>query len=174
MSKYKIRIAGITRESVVDGPGLRSVIWLQGCTFRCKNCQNPDTWDFDAGVEVDVDYIVNFIDDYLDGVTISGGEPFLQWSSLKVLISEIKRKCPQMNIWVYSGYEYDELLQFKDSPLDFDLIDVYVLGRYIDNKKTEIPWIGSSNQVVLKRDRNKDVLEVVKFNSIHKKLTTQS
>ena len=83
----KLRIAGLTKESVVDGPGIRFVVFVQGCPHHCPGCHNPETWDFTAGKELTVDELFAQIKDtrLLQGVTFSGGEPFAQAAALACL-----------------------------------------------------------------------------------------
>ena len=88
----KIRVAGIEKESVVDGPGLRFVIFVQGCSHRCSGCHNPDTWDFDGGQEMDTEEILKQIREtrLIRGVTFSGGEPFEQAAACALLAEQIR------------------------------------------------------------------------------------
>ena len=90
----KIRIADIVDDSIVDGPGLRFVVFVQGCTHNCKGCHNPDTHDINGGKIVDTDYILEkfYENPLLDGITLSGGEPFLQTTPLSVIARDIKEK----------------------------------------------------------------------------------
>ncbi|WP_330637432.1 4Fe-4S single cluster domain-containing protein [Paraclostridium sordellii] len=110
----KIRLASpITLDSIVDGPGLRAVLWTQGCNHNCKGCHNPQTHDILGGYEEDTDNINNEIRKLKlhRGITLSGGEPFLQSEAL----AEVAKTCKENNldVWIYSGYTIEELLNKK-------------------------------------------------------------
>jgi anaerobic ribonucleoside-triphosphate reductase activating protein len=92
MMRLKLRIAGYTKESVVDGPGIRFVVYAQGCPHRCEGCHNPETWDFGGGKEISEDDLVSLISDtrLLSGVTFSGGEPFSQAKEFASLAKRVK------------------------------------------------------------------------------------
>lgn len=152
----EIRLAApIERNSIVDGPGLRAVIWTQGCPHKCKGCHNPTTHDYNGGFLVDIEEIKKEIDD-LDlevGVTLSGGDPFVQ----KEACYEIAKYCHSKNltVWCYTGYTYEELLKLAEKePIIIDFlkeIDVLVDGRFIIGQKSmEIKFRGSRNQRLIK------------------------
>ena len=105
----KIRVAGIEKESVVDGPGLRFVLFVQGCSHRCSGCHNPGTWDFDGGQEMDTEEILKQIEGtrLIRGVTFSGGEPFEQAAACALLAERIKGM--GLDIVTYTGYTFEEL-----------------------------------------------------------------
>ncbi len=144
-----MRIAGNIDESIVDGEGIRYVIFLQGCTLHCKNCQNKQTWDLDGGIEVRVEDIFNDINKHhlIDGVTFSGGEPFLQVQECIELAKMIRKERPELNIWSYSGYTFEHLIKDPKNIEFLNLLDVLVDGPFVQDKKTlNIPFRGSSNQ----------------------------
>jgi anaerobic ribonucleoside-triphosphate reductase activating protein len=149
----KIRAAGFAKESVVDGPGIRFVIFVQGCLRQCPDCHNPQTHDLQGGTEISLDEILTMIDSnpLLDGVTFSGGEPFLQAKPL----AELARYCRRRNlsVAVYTGFYYEEILTNQDNWEWQDLLqqtDILIDGPFEREKKTaEIPFCGSSNQRVL-------------------------
>ena len=105
----KLKIQGIIKQSSVDGEGIRYVIFCQGCPHHCKGCHNPETWNPDKGYFIETDDILEEIkyDPLLDGVTFSGGEPFLQQKPLIDLAKKIKDL--GLDIWCYTGYEYEEV-----------------------------------------------------------------
>ncbi|MCL2086484.1 MAG: anaerobic ribonucleoside-triphosphate reductase activating protein [Oscillospiraceae bacterium] len=144
----EVRIAGIVRESVVDGPGIRYAIFAQGCPHLCKSCHNPETHDMSGGSFYDISAIIGEIEDnpLLDGVTFSGGEPFCQCAAF----SEIaKRLSDKYNIRCYTGYLYEELKAMNKPEVDelLSYIDVLVDGRYIDELRDfRLRFKGSSNQ----------------------------
>ncbi len=148
----KIRLAGLTEESCVDGPGLRFVVFLQGCQHACPGCHNPDTWDENAGRLADVAEIAEQIiakADLIDGITLSGGEPFLQIPACLELVHLIKQKCRQLSVLVYSGYTFEELVKDPQNRELLGISDILVDGPFIQEKRAELPFRGSSNQRVL-------------------------
>ena len=143
-----IRIAGIVNDSIVDGPGFRLTVFTQGCIHNCPGCHNPKTHDFNGGYDIDTDAIIlqakeNIL---LDGVTLSGGEPFCQ----SVPCIEIAKGAKQLglNVWCYTGYTFEELLSGDEEWLQLlKQIDVLVDGRFeIDKKSLNCKFRGSSNQ----------------------------
>ena len=134
----ELRVAGIVKESVVDGPGFRYVIFAQGCEHCCKGCHNPDTHAMDGGYVVDTDSIIEDIKQsrYIDGVTFSGGEPFLQAEAFIGIAEKLGEL--NMNIICYSGFTYEELIERKDKSWIklLGLIDTLIDGPYIENSKT--------------------------------------
>ncbi len=147
----KLKIAGIVEESIVDGPGIRFVVFTQGCPHNCEGCHNPQTHDFNGGKYVDIDEIINKIDEnpLLKGVTLSGGEPFMQAKILATMVKRIKNK--KLNIITYSGFTYEQLLdRANDENCFLDLLnqtDILIDGKFeIKNKKEGLKYRGSSNQ----------------------------
>jgi anaerobic ribonucleoside-triphosphate reductase activating protein len=150
----KIRLSGITRESVVDGLGFRYVLYAQGCPHRCKGCHNPSTHSYDGGELVELESIVYDIKNYpmLDGLTFSGGECFEKAEQFAQIAKEVKSM--GLDVWAYTGYTLEEILQNKDSKKgwqDFvNYIDVLVDGRYQeDNKDISLCFRGSTNQRII-------------------------
>ena len=140
-----MRIAGVTPCSLVNGDGVRYVVFLQGCAHHCPGCQNPDTWDFDGGQETRVEWLADIIrqQKYVDGITISGGDPFYQQAECLKLLDLL----PGMNVWIYTGFEYDEI---KDTELA-KRADVLVTGPFIEELKCDGKMYGSSNQEIHRR-----------------------
>ena len=152
----KIRLATneIQRDSIVDGEGIRSVIWTQGCIHNCKGCHNPETHSFQEGIFVEVDLIKEKINSLegQDGITFSGGDPMEQ----PVACAEIAKHSKKLglNIWCYTGYTFEELLaKSKHIPAIKDFlnnIDVLVDGPFIISKfNPNLKWRGSANQRVI-------------------------
>lgn len=167
-----LRLAGVVRESIVDGPGLRFAIFCQGCPHNCPKCHNQDTHDFSGGYDCDIQKIVNAIEEnpLLSGVTFSGGEPSHQPVAFLEIAKKVKSR--GLNIWMYSGYTLEELLSRANSTIsDLDnmnenssqtsekneeqvalkgllsLIDVLVDGKFINElKDLTLPFRGSKNQ----------------------------
>lgn len=150
-----IRIAGVIEESIVDGPGIRNVIFVQGCHHRCYKCHSPETIPYSGGKLQLIDDIAQRItqNKNIDGITISGGEPFLQAESVYNLIRKIK-ELRDANIWIYSGYTLDELLKISkhNSYISkiLNICDTLVDGQYVDKLRSlDLPYIGSSNQRII-------------------------
>lgn len=149
----EIRLAAaIQTDSVVDGKGLRCVLWTQGCPHNCPGCHNPETLSLTEGFLETVENICQQLDclDYHDGLTISGGEPFLQAENLLPVIRYARDL--GLNIWLYSGYTIEELIARNDKHSNELLknIDVLVDGRFVRNLFSfELEYIGSSNQRII-------------------------
>ena len=163
----KIRVSSdITFDSIVDGPGLRMVIWTQGCMHNCIGCHNPQTHSLCGGYEVDTKDIINTIK-YLKlqkGITLSGGEPFLQAEALEEIAKEAKKY--KLDVWSYTGFTFEELLD-KNNPHYLknikllNQIDVLVDGKFIENKKDiGLRFRGSSNQRII------DVQKSLKYKTL--------
>lgn len=149
----EIRIAGIVKESIVDGVGVRFVIFAQGCPHKCPGCQNPQTHDFGGGKMADSEKIVKAIqkDPLLSGVTFSGGEPFMQAEKFAQLAREIRAANSSLDITAYSGFTFEELLeQSKANEAVADLLrecDVLIDGKYIEAERDlTLRFRGSKNQ----------------------------
>lgn len=147
-----MRYHNITKEDMLNGDGLRVVLWFAGCSHHCKNCQNPITWDPDGGLPFDEDAkqeIFEELDkDYISGITFSGGDPLYEGTrdGLLTLIREIREKYPRKTIWLYTGYLWEEI---RDLEL-ISYLDVVVDGRFVEElKDNNLPWKGSSNQRVI-------------------------
>lgn len=143
-----MRIAGIISESYVDGPGIRLVIFAQGCSRHCAQCQNPHTWDYSGGYEIAVDDIFNKIeaDPLIDGVSFSGGECFDQPEAFGELAKVIKDRYG-FKIWAWSGYLFEELEADSKKFEMLKNIDYLADGRFeVDKKSPALKWRGSSNQ----------------------------
>lgn len=156
MKKGFVRLAAkdIQTDSIVDGEGIRSVIWFQGCSHNCEGCHNPETHDFNAGYEVSIDDVKKQIDDleFQTGVTFSGGDPMMQIEALAELAKYVQEK--GMNVWCYTGFKYEDLLKMSDSnPYYMDAlkhIDMLVDGKFVLNLKSfDVPFRGSSNQRII-------------------------
>ncbi len=143
----------IRKMDIADGPGVRVSIFMQGCGFHCKNCFNPETWDFEKGNDFTDETIEQVLDlckeNHIKGLSILGGEP-LHPNNIEgttKLAKAFKEKYPNKNLWVWSGFKFDEDLQGKDV---LNYIDVLVDGQYKDELHDfRLKWRGSSNQRVI-------------------------
>ena len=150
MESNKIRVAGLTNDSIVDGKGFRFVIFTQGCLHHCKGCHNPETWAMDGGNLMDIDEIKNMVakNGLLDGITFSGGDPFYQPKPCAEIAKWAKER--GLNIWAYTGFLYEELLEMPEVKEFLDLVDVLVDGPFIlEEKSLLLNFRGSRNQRVI-------------------------
>lgn len=144
----------IQQDSIVDGEGIRSVIWFQGCSHNCPGCHNPETHDFNAGVIVSLEEMKSKIDEleFQAGVTFSGGDPMMQVEALAELASYVHEK--GMNVWVYTGFTFEELMTLAEKNDNYrkalEEIDVLVDGRFVlELRSFDAQFRGSSNQRIL-------------------------
>lgn len=158
----------IQSDSIVDGEGIRSVIWFQGCSHHCKECQNPETWDFNGGYEVSLDDVKKQISEleFQKGVTFSGGDPMMQIEAL-VELTKFVHECG-MDVWVYTGYTYEEVLKLAESnPLYLEALkntDALVDGRFmIKLKSFDVKFRGSTNQRIIDVKKSLETGKVVEF-----------
>ena len=150
LDNVTIRIAGAMTESIVDGPGIRYVIFTQGCPFHCKGCHNPQAQTLSGGMDVTLRVLYDEFKDnpLIKGVTFSGGEPFIQTGPLAILAKFLKQK--GYSIWSYSGYTYDKLVNDPIRRRLLEQIDVVVDGPFIMSKKSiDLDFRGSSNQRII-------------------------
>lgn len=152
----EIRLFGTQNDSIVDGPGIRYAVFVQGCNHNCKGCHNPDSHDPDGGYLSDTDTLLENIksNPLLDGVTFTGGEPFMQAAALTELASEIKKSLKGLDIVVYTGYTIEEILSGADENnhwMDFmRYIDILVDGPFIEELRSiELDFKGSANQRII-------------------------
>jgi anaerobic ribonucleoside-triphosphate reductase activating protein len=147
-----IRVCGVEPESIVDGPGFRYVLFVQGCPHHCHGCHNPESWDPKAGFDMTTDEVFAEImeNPHLRGVTFSGGEPFEQVPALV----ELAKMCREagLSLMSYSGYTLDELEARHDPDTDelLSMLDVLVDGRYDEKlRNLTLIYCGSENQRVI-------------------------
>ena len=153
----QLKVAGFAKNSIVDGPGIRYVIFTQGCYHKCEGCQNPQTHYPNEGKLIDINEILDEIlgSTMIEGVTFSGGEPFLQADALAELAVRIKRADKSLSIICYTGYTYEELTKIIDSGVlsYFKLlsnVDYLIDGRFEQDKASlNCNWRGSTNQRII-------------------------
>lgn len=154
-----MRVAKIEKNSVANGPGVRLVVWCQGCSIHCPGCHNKDTWDMFGGRDFtneDIEEIIEYLNqDYVSGITFSGGHP-LEWYNIDYVIctiKEIRKRCPNKTIWLYTGWTLDYMDIFdEDDSIGqcLGMCDVVVDGPYIEEQRNiALPYCGSSNQRVI-------------------------
>lgn len=151
-----MRVLSIIRDSIVDGPGLRTTIFFAGCPHYCKGCHNPKSWNENGGDMMTVEEIMEEIgSDPLNNITFSGGEPFMQIDELIVLARELKAL--NKNIWCYTGFTWEELQEkFADRFKELGkYIDVLVDGRFVlEERDLSLVYKGSSNQRIIECQRS--------------------
>ncbi len=150
----KIKLSGEIKESIVDGPGIRYVVFTQGCHHNCKGCHNPETHDFDGGYYKEIAEIIEDFKKYpyMTGLTLSGGEPFLQKTAILSLILQFKSLYPKKNIIIYTGYTFEALLNENDDVINEILnnIDYLIDGPFILEKRDiSLKFKGSTNQRII-------------------------
>ena len=162
MESNKIRIAGLTNDSIVDGKGFRFVIFTQGCLHHCKGCHNPETWAMDQGSLMDIDEIKDKIsrNGLLDGITFSGGDPFYQPDACANIAKWGKER--GLDIWAYTGFLYEELLKMPEVKDFLDNVDVLVDGPFIlEEKSLTLNFRGSKNQRIIDLNETKKQGKIV-------------
>ena len=160
----KLRIAGIANDSIVDGPGLRLTVFFQGCPYRCPGCHNPQTHDREGGREADTAEILALMEKnpLLDGLTLSGGEPFLQPQAALELA--LAAKARGLNVWIYSGATYEELKDAQDKATDalLEACDVLVDGPFILARRSlDLRFRGSRNQRLIDLEKTRQAGQTV-------------
>lgn len=165
MSKT-IRLASpLQCQSIADGPGLRMVLWCQGCKVGCKGCHNPETHCMNGGKEYYIEDIVMFINanyKHHQGLTLSGGDPFLQPKECKEIVNSIKKL--GLDIWAYCGNTFEQLLEDPDKLELLKVCDVLVDGPYMEKKRdVSLAFRGSKNQRIIDVQKSLRQGEVVLY-----------
>lgn len=161
-------LAGINYESMVDGRGVRTAIFLSGCSHHCPGCQNPGTWDPYSGVEITEDLLREIADSiikrpFLSGITLTGGDPLYDRYRTRRFLRDLLKLLPEdrnrLNVWLYTGYTFEEVLLILEEEADeFDppledllsMVDVMVDGRFdMGQKDKRLKFRGSRNQRIL-------------------------
>ncbi len=142
----------ITKDDMLNGDGLRVVLWTAGCTHCCSGCQNPQTWDVSGGIEFDEaaenELFEALAQDHISGITFSGGDPLHPFNRETILrlAKKVKDNFPQKTVWLYTGFLWEEVKK----AIDLTNIDVLVDGEFIKElNDNNLKWIGSSNQRII-------------------------
>ena len=158
----------IKTDDMLNGDGLRVTCWVSGCDIRCRNCHNPQTWDFDSGIPFTEETMQELLYDlskpYIKGLTLSGGHPLDPHNAPKVLeiVKRVKMVFPNKDIWIYSGYVWEDII--KDNTLKEILkcTDVLVDGAYVDElRDISLAFRGSSNQRIIDVKKTLNSNEVI-------------
>ncbi len=161
-----VRLAGIEPESIVDGPGYRFAVFVQGCPHACPGCHNPETHDFEGGKLIDTEEIIAHLgkNPLVRGLTLSGGEPMLKAEALLGVAEAAKAR--GMNVWCYTGYTYEQLMEMND-PAQMallDVIDVLVDGPYIARERSlDLLFCGSRNQRLIDMNKTRSAGEITLY-----------
>ena len=168
-SDYIRLAADLQSDSIVDGPGLRAVLWTQGCAHHCKGCQNPQTWDFNGGGLIPLEVVYEAIDELecQTGLTFSGGDPMFQPEACNKIAEYARKK--GLNIWCYTGFTFEEIMKMsEEKPIyrEFlDKIDVLVDGRFkIEERDLNLLFRGSRNQRLIDVKKSLEANKVVLLN----------
>ena len=162
-----MNFAQIRKYDVANGPGIRTTIFVTGCTHKCHNCFNEDYQDFDFGdpwTPKETDEVIEDLNlDEVKGLTILGGEPFQNEVDLLQVLRDIKKEV-QKDIWIFSGYTYEEILKDEDKKKLLEECDVLVDGRFVEAlKDLSLRFRGSSNQRIIDVQKSLESNEVVLF-----------
>lgn len=140
-----LRVIDIVPGTSVDGPGLRTSIYFAGCRHQCPGCHNPQTWDFGAGKDMEVEEIADEIDRHGFNVTFSGGDPLYQIEELTSLAAELRKR--GYTLWCYTGFLYEDVVTSTSMSKILPFLEVLVDGPYIEAKRDiSLLFRGSSNQ----------------------------
>ena len=146
-----LNLSGIVSDSIVDGPGIRTTVFSQGCPHHCEGCHNPETWDFGCGTDIPVEAVVDIVrsNPLCRGVTFSGGEPFAQPEAFARLARLLKEK--GYEVASYTGYTFEELLGGTEGQLELlGTLDILIDGPFLLSQRSlEIAFRGSRNQRIL-------------------------
>ena len=147
-----MRWAMIRKEDISNGPGIRTSIYVQGCSHHCNGCFNPETWDFNSGKlwtkEIQNKFVALANSKTIGGFSILGGEPLQQGEEMLELVTKIKNTYPDKSIWMWTGYRYEELNELQKRIVS--KVDVLIDGKFeIENKNPSLRFRGSSNQRVI-------------------------
>lgn len=176
-----MRYHNITTADMNNGDGLRTVLWLAGCSHHCKGCHNQATWDPNDGIPFDgaaeFELIEDLKQDYISGLTLSGGDPLYcdNRTDVRWLLSRMKQRIeykniPPRTIWMYTGYTWEEIIRMKETDSDLkyilEMIDVLVDGRFVEElKDVNYHWAGSRNQRVIDVQKSLEKGEIVLYES---------
>ena len=159
-----MRYHDITKDDMLNGDGLRVVLWVAGCSHGCRGCQNPVTWDPDGGIPFDQaarqEIFEQLEKSYVDGITFSGGDPLHERNVEEVtrLAGEIREKYPEKTIWLYTGYQWEEIRDWEI----IRYLDVLVDGKFdLASRDTSLKWKGSPNQRVIDVQKTRSLGQVV-------------
>lgn len=159
-----IKLFGIVNDSIVDGEGLRLAIFVQGCPHRCHGCHNPNSHPFDGGTEYDTADVIAMMDKnpLLSGITLSGGEPFMQIEACETLARAAHKR--GLSVWCYTGFTYEEIKAMDGASQLLNEIDVLVDGKFDEKQKSlDLLFKGSKNQRIIDIQKTQQNGEIVLY-----------
>jgi anaerobic ribonucleoside-triphosphate reductase activating protein len=141
----------ITKNDIANGPGVRVGLWTAGCKCHCKGCHNPSTWNFRTGKPFSMDSLNKLFSaldkPYIQGLTITGGNPLDNAPEILMISKRFKERFPDKDLWIYSGYTYEEIIQNEIFECILEYVDVLVDGPYIEEQRDiSLKFRGSRNQ----------------------------
>lgn len=157
----------------VDGEGVRNSLYVSGCMFHCKGCYNAATWSFKAGIpytkELEEQIMADLAKPYVQGLTLLGGEPFLNTGILIPLVKRIRKELPEKDIWSWTGYIWEEMMEETQDKLELlSMVDILVDGRFdITKKNLMLQFRGSSNQRIIDVKKSLAAGEVVIWDKLN-------
>lgn len=161
-----VNVLDITVDDIANGIGIRSAVFLAGCRWQCQGCWSPQSWDFNAGKEMTIDEIAEKVcsNPLLEGLTLTGGDPFYNPEKALMIIKKVKEKRPDINVWCWTGFTFEALQKLNDSNIRKKLLqhcDIIVDGKFIlAQRDLTLRWKGSANQRVI------DVQKSLKENKV--------
>ena len=165
-----MKILTLTTPDISNGIGCRVSLWFAGCRHHCEGCQNKHTWDYNQGSDITDenvrDRIYSEMKPYIKGITITGGDPLCQTpkslNELKEFLVDFKAKFPDKDIWIYTGYTYEEICDDKNKYDVMKLCDILVDGEYVCNKHViDLPFRGSTNQRIIDIKKTIDSKDII-------------
>lgn len=167
-----MRYHNITTSDMLNGEGLRVVLWLAGCDHHCPGCQNPITWDPNGGLifdrKAEQELITKLYPEHISGITFSGGDPLnsANLTGVYYLCKLVRKIYQEKTIWLYTGYTWEEIMEDRKLRVVVELVDVLVDGRFEKNKAdVRYPWAGSTNQRVIDVQRSLRMGEIMLYTS---------
>lgn len=163
-----MRIAGLVQDSIVDGPGMRFTVFTQGCPHGCEGCHNPETHDPAGGSEMTVESVIDEMlsNPLTDGLTLSGGEPFVQAGDCAKIAKAAHDA--NLNVWAYTGYTFERLMEISEQDESVKALmsetDVLIDGPFVLSQRSlALRWKGSRNQRVLDMKKSLTAKQAVEF-----------
>lgn len=161
----------ITSDDMLNGSGLRVVLWVSGCEHNCRHCHNPQTHDIQSGglfEQIAKDRLFTELSkDYIKGITFSGGDPLHPQNipTVTQLSQEIREKFPEKDQWLYTGMRWKDILESPEAKQAIQFIDVLVDGEFVEQlADVKTPWCGSTNQMVIDVQRSLELGQIVLYN----------
>lgn len=155
-------VLDIIRGTTVDGPGFRTAIYLAGCTHKCLGCHNPQSWDVNSGIPMSLEEIIRIVEEEDFDVTITGGDPLFDPHALQKLVRHIKKN--RHNIWIYTGYNWEEIIVSPPLLNSIKEADVLVDGPFMEElKDPDLYFRGSSNQRIIDIKKSLDLGRIILY-----------